>query len=73
MSTNLVWQLVKKSDYKTLPKSLKFIIEEKFKFPCVIGLEDYGYFRGLHDAGIEGADEVLELITKYESIELGIE
>lgn len=73
MSTSLVWQVKKKSDYRSLPCALKWIIERKWSFPCVVTVNDIPYLEGLNDCGVEGAEYLIDLIRQYEEIELNIE
>lgn len=62
MSTSLHYSITPKD--KTLPDELKKVIEDKFDFPYAITTNDFDYFRGLSDAGIKGADMVIEIAMK---------
>lgn len=61
---------------KTLPDALKFILRDKRgvdgsrrKFDC----GDIGYLNGLVDAGVEGAQELIDLIERYEVVDLWLQ
>jgi hypothetical protein len=73
MSSTLVWQIKPKSDYKSLKYQLKVVLEKKVNFPCVVCCTDLAYLSGLRDAGIDGAEELMELIEKFDEIELNLE
>ncbi len=73
MGMTLVWQIKPKSNYKSLPFQLRCVLERKWSFPVVVGYSDIAYLEGLKDAGIEGAEELMELIHQFEEIELNLE
>ncbi len=74
MTTTLVWQVKPKSNYRSLPFQLRQVLEKRYKkFPKVVSAADIDYLSGLRDAGIEGAQELIELIDEYEEIEINIE
>ena len=73
MSATLVWQIKPTSRYKGLPIQLRYILEKKWCFPKVVDLSDIPYFQGLNDAGIEGAEELIDIIKQFIEIELNIE
>lgn len=68
MSATLKWRPVDKGD--SLPVTLRFAIEKRMSFPVRLGYNDRGYVQGLMDAGIGGAEELLELIDQHGEIEL---
>jgi len=72
MTATLVWQIAPKSHYKNLPFELRCVLEKNYTFPVIMGLCELDYLRGLRDCDIEGAQELIELITEYEKIELNI-
>jgi hypothetical protein len=41
--------------------------------PTTLTSADIAYLSGLSDAGIKGADELIEAINKYEAVEIFIE
>ena len=75
MSANLKWEPAKR-EAGDLPDGLKFALRDKRgMFQSGDGRErfdesDLNYLRGLMDAGIEGAQELIELIEKHEAVEL---
>lgn len=71
MSTTLVWAPAERAT-RELPFQLKTVLQDRFKFPEIFRYSDLPYFRGLRDAGIEGADEVIEALEKYEEIEIDL-
>lgn len=73
MTCTLVWQIEPKSSYKSLPFELKINLEQKFNFPVVVSYELIPYLEGLQSCGINGAEELIRLITEYEKIELNME
>ena len=75
MSANLCWKPADK-DYKTLPDALKFILRDKQGLTSekdLYGRERLGYLRGLVDAGVEGAQELIDAIVKHEHVEIWLE
>lgn len=71
MSSSLVWHTIPKG--KDLPTGLKWIIEKKFQLPWTFTCHELSYLNGLRDAGIEGADKLIEAIEKYEEIIVKLE
>ena len=71
MSSNLVWQPVK-ANYKNLPDELKFAMRKRFDghVKTTMDESDAGYLQGLRDAGVKGAQELLDAIAKYGEIEV---
>lgn len=73
MSCTLYWQINPKSSYRALPWELREKLERKFDFPAVVGFDLIPYLEGLESCDIDGARELIDLIYKYEEIELNIE
>ncbi len=73
MSCTLYWQIKPKSDYRALPFELRMNLEKKFQFPVIVSFELIPYLEGLESCGVNGAQELIDLIYKYEEIELNIE
>lgn len=73
MSSTLVWQIKPKSSYKSLPFALRLNLEKKFSFPVVVGYGLIPYLEGLVSCHVDGAQDLIDLIYKYEEIELNIE
>lgn len=72
MGVNLYWRPINKG--KVLPSRLKMILQNtENRFPLRVDGQSYDYFLGLKDAGIDGAEEVLDLIDKYGEIMLELE
>lgn len=73
MSSNLYWRPFGEGE-KNLPNQLKFAMRKNTKYSGGIDTRltysDLGYFEGLRDAGVEGADKICEAIEKYDEIEL---
>lgn len=67
MSTSLVWRPI--ADAHSLPDELKYVLRKK-GLPRVFTSSDYDYVHGLVDAGVKGADELLELLNQHGEIEL---
>ena len=76
MSTNLMWGIVATGD--SLPKELKRIISRKLwdtDGSCgggkvVVNCELIPYLEGLQHCGVEGAEELIDLINHHSEIEL---
>jgi hypothetical protein len=77
VSTNIYWRPIN-PDKQCLPKDLKYKIARKYwghdgslgGEPVIIDKTDYAYFEGLKDAGVEGAEEIINAIDKYGEIEI---
>jgi len=76
MSTDLYWRPIAKG--KALPIALKWILEKRWfgigrgYGPICIDRKSIPYLDGLVDSKIEGAQELIELIEKYDEIEIYI-
>lgn len=73
MSGKLVCKVRPKSNYKNLPFELRLVLEKKWSFPAIVGFSDINYLQGLNDAGVKGAEELIELIHQFEELELNLE
>lgn len=73
MSCTLYWQVKPKSAYRALPRELRAKLEKKFNFPVVVSYDLIPYLEGLESCNIDGARELIDLILKYEEIELNVE
>lgn len=73
MSSTLYWHLKPKT--KHLPDELKQILSRSYDLwkEREFSGSDLEYLRGLHDAGIKGAEELIELIERHDSIFLKLE
>ena len=77
MSANLMYAPSKR-DSKSLPDELKFILRDKrhlFEHGGVrtFGPTDREYLAGLVDAGVDGAQELIDAIEQYEEVDLWLE
>lgn len=64
--------------FVSLPAELKLAIQGRLfnneTGPIQFERSDWeGYFEGLEDAGVPGADEVLRIFRKYQTVEMWIE
>ena len=67
MSSTMNWRPADDHrDDRMIPTSLKNILKEH----CgeILGSGDIGYLEGLRDAGVEGADELVDAVIKHDSI-----
>ena len=73
MSTDLYWRPVSK-DANILESHLKIVLRNSGItsgiHPVKVGREKIDYLHGLKDAGIEGAEELIEIINKYGEVEI---
>lgn len=69
---NLYWLPVSPKRGKGLPDKLKFVLRERFEYPVRVEFDEHtiGYLQGLHDAGVEGAEELIEAIEKHGRIQV---
>lgn len=74
MSIDLYWKPYIEKKGKSLPIAMKWALQKRFfqndYGPIVFTEKDRGYFEGLLDGKTEGAEEILDLLEKYESLEL---
>jgi hypothetical protein len=71
MSANLMWEPAKR-EAKSLPDELKFVLRDKCGLTSErmkFGEGNIPYLEGLRDAGIKGAEELLEAIEKHGAVE----
>lgn len=69
MSSNLVWEPVNR-ETGDLEDGVKFAMRKKYGDPVDTQLDtsDIPYFEGLRDAGVKGAEAVIEAIQKHYDI-----
>ena len=69
MSTNLYWEPADRK-MKDLPASLKFALRKRYGGTVneTMTDRDIPYLEGLRDAGVEGAQALIEAIEKHEAI-----
>jgi hypothetical protein len=71
MSTHLYWEPSSRKK-KSLPTGLKWAFQKRFNgsIHAMLCTNDIPYLEGLRDAGIEGAQELIDAIDQYECIDL---
>ena len=70
MSSTLTWE-PQHREKDSLPDELKFVLRKQCSDGYVdirMSESDLAYLRGLRDAGVKGAQTLIEAIEKYESI-----
>ncbi len=70
MSMNLYWEPTERAKER-LPEELKFALRKRGGGQCVYETmteSEVGYLRGLYDAGIESAMDLIDAIAKHGSI-----
>lgn len=69
MSSSLEWE-PRNRERESLPDELKFVLRKRYGEPVssIIDDSDLAYLAGLRDAGIEGAEDLIEAINKYGEI-----
>lgn len=69
MSSNLIWEPVDRKTHD-LPSELKFALRNRYDghVDAIMGDNDISYLSGLKDAGVKGADKLIEAIEKYGEI-----
>ncbi len=76
MSLNLYWRPLAKGQHD-LPDALKFILRERFgngvSFRRVFSATDFDYLRGLTDAKVVGAQDLIEAIERWDQVEVWTE
>ena len=79
MSTNLCWRTIDPENH-WMPKELKHKISRKYwehdgslgGEPILIDMSDYKYFEGLRDAGVDGAEDILNALEIHGEIEISL-
>jgi hypothetical protein len=67
MSSNLYWEPTQRPK-KDLPDALKFALRKRASdghVEMVMDTNDLQYLYGLRDAGVKGADDLIEAIQKH--------
>lgn len=73
MGCTLYWIPVNTDKNYVYNHILRNILEKKFGFGATLSYGNIEYLQALKDADIEGAQELIEAIEKYEVIEIGQE
>jgi hypothetical protein len=70
MTTALYWRQVSKNDKRVGDIQLKNLLRNRFGYPHVLNQSDIDYLKGLDDAGVEGAMDLIEALSKCNEIEI---
>lgn len=76
MSSTLYWIPVAKREGYDLPDALKFILRERYSLDHGETVLDSGalnYLQGLSDAKVDGAEDLIKAIQKYNEVKLYLE
>lgn len=69
MSTSLYWQPAQPPSSRCMPDALKFVLRKRHGdgFDVTLTTEDadYGYVKGLIDAGVDGAESLMKALKKH--------
>ena len=75
MSATLKWEPANRKA-QSLPDALKFVLRDKMGIGdgrVCFGDQSMAYLNGLRDAGVEGAQELIDAIVKYGDVEVWLE
>lgn len=69
MSSHLTWEPGERKK-ELLPDELKFVLQKRFGYPVSRDFDnsDYWYLRGIEDAGVKGADDLLDAIGRHGTV-----
>lgn len=70
MGCSLYWRPIPKKQYRVGEYQLRDILEKRYGYPSELDCSDVTYLKALDDAGVEGADELVEAIEKHGEIEI---
>lgn len=70
MSCTLYWKPVAQDDNRVGEIQLRNILEKKYGYPQKLDCCDLPYLLALKDAEVEGVEELIEAIEKYDEIEI---
>jgi len=70
MSCSLYWKPIIENSFRVGDHILRNAIENRYSLPTVIGFSAKNYLEGLRDAGVNGAEDLLEAIEKHGEIEV---
>lgn len=68
----MIWKPIT-TEKNYLPDELKFVVESTWAFPVRLSHGSMEYLRGLYDAGIPGARELIDAIVIHDIIEVNLE
>jgi hypothetical protein len=69
MSSSLYWEPVQREE-EWLPDELKYVLQKRVggTVDTVMSERDIPYLEGLRDAGVSGADALIEAIKKHDRV-----
>ena len=73
MSSNLVWAPVRPPKTRDLPDKLKFVLRQHYEMTVVdteVDADEIGYYEGLADAGLEGAQKVVTALKNHATLRI---
>lgn len=73
MSCSLYWKPVVTESKRVGDIQLRDILKKKINLPKKLDYSDVGYLTALDDAGVKGAADLIEAITKHDVIEVYLE
>jgi hypothetical protein len=73
MSNKLKWIPHQEDGINLIDWKLINLLCEHFNFPLILGKEHIDYFRGIRDAGVKEAEQVIQAINTYKKIKIYIE
>ena len=73
MSCTLCWKPVAKHSYHISEIQLRNILDKKYGYPAKLNYGDISYLTALDDAGVNGANELINAIEKHDEIEIFLE
>lgn len=73
MGCSLYWKPVSKENNFVGDIQLRNILEKRYNYPSILDTGDIGYLNALVDAGVEGANDLIEAIEKHNEIQIDLE
>lgn len=70
MTCSLCWKPVSTERDYISSYQLRDILEKKYGYPSNLDHSDISYLEALEDAGVDGADELIEAIRKHDVIQI---
>lgn len=71
MSTSAYWKPVAENS-DSFTNEMKHALERGYGSHFTLDAKDLSWLEGVRDAGVKGAEDVIEAVLKYESIEVTI-
>lgn len=72
MSSNLYWKPVMKES-NDLPDELKYALQKRYEGyieGTILEYDDISYLEGLRDAGVKGAQDLIEAIKQHDLVRI---